>query len=244
MREPLVAGAAARGEQSLFLVALEAPVPRPSLGWPAYERAGIGREVHVPFAPGRLDRVGEDVEFAIYGRAGDDLQPLIAIGGQEGARERRHPDARKLALRHRPEPKVLIGGAALGRRHFAPVALEDLRKGGPLGGPPIDVDPLVDVRLDAARPLLGERLLSKVCVCAGKPARRTFTRQNLPRLSKVAIGQFSWMASHPARHRHCPRTVPKCLKSDHSENNSDPGNFLDPCSADVSEWWAVLGSNQ
>src|SRR5437763_8219123 len=52
------------------------------------------------------------------------------------------------------------------------------------------------------------------------------------------------MAFHSTRHRHCPKTVPKCLKSDHSENNSDPGNFLDPCSADVSEWWAVLGSNQ
>jgi hypothetical protein len=36
----------------------------------------------------------------------------------------------------------------------------------------------------------------------------------------------------------------KALESNHSGNNSDPGNFLDPCSADVSEWWAVLGSNQ
>jgi hypothetical protein len=45
-------------------------------------------------------------------------------------------------------------------------------------------------------------------------------------------------------HRHCPKTVPKGLKSNHSESNSDPGDFLDPCSADISEWWAVLGSNR
>src|SRR5262250_1556103 len=36
----------------------------------------------------------------------------------------------------------------------------------------------------------------------------------------------------------------RLAQSDHSRNNSDPGNFLDPCSADISEWWAVLGSNQ
>src|SRR5262249_23223607 len=87
-------------------------------------------------------------------------------------------------------------------------------------------------------------LLLKVLVCGGRPARRTFPRQNWPRFSMVAIGQISWLAFHSTRHRHCPKTVPKCSKSSHSENNSDPGNFLDPCSADVSEWWAVLGSNQ
>jgi hypothetical protein len=36
----------------------------------------------------------------------------------------------------------------------------------------------------------------------------------------------------------------KGLRSTHSENNSDPENFPDPCSTDVSGWWAVLGSNQ
>ena len=52
-------------------------------------------------------------------------------------------------------------------------------------------------------------LLSKVLVCAGRPARRTFTRQNWPRFSMVAIGQFSWMAFHPvaplALSQNCPK---------------------------------------
>ena len=42
MREPFVAGAAAGGQQPLFLVALEAPVPRSPLRGPAHQSAGIG----------------------------------------------------------------------------------------------------------------------------------------------------------------------------------------------------------
>src|SRR2546421_12410789 len=104
MREPFVAGAAARGGEPLFFIPLEPPVPRASLRWPAYERAGIGGEVHVPFTPGRIDRVRQYGEFAVYRSAGDDLEALIPIGRQEGTRERRHPDARKRTLRHRFEP--------------------------------------------------------------------------------------------------------------------------------------------
>jgi hypothetical protein len=57
-----------------------------------------------------------------------------------------------------PEPQVLIGGPALGRGHFPPVALQELGQGASLCDAPIDRDALVDVRLDAARPLLGPRL--------------------------------------------------------------------------------------
>ena len=191
MREPLVAGAAARGEQPLFLVALEAPVPRASLGWPAYERAGIGREVHVPFTPGRVDRVRKHAEFAVYRSAGDDLEALIPVGRQEGTRERRHPNARKRTLRHRFEAQVFIERAPFRGCDFASVTLEHLRKREPRRGSPIHDDALIEVRFDAACPLLGVRPVSKVLVCAGRPARRTFTRQNWPRFSIVAIGQFS-----------------------------------------------------
>ena len=33
----------------------------------------------------------------------------------------------------------------------------------------------------------------------------------------------------------------RLAQSDHSRNNRDPGNFLDPWSANVSEWWGGTG---
>jgi hypothetical protein len=66
MPEPFVARTAARGEQPFFFIALQAPVPRASLRWPAHESARIGGEIDVPFAPGRIDRVRKDAEFAVY----------------------------------------------------------------------------------------------------------------------------------------------------------------------------------
>jgi hypothetical protein len=114
----------------------------------------------------------------------------------------------------------------------------------PLCRSPIDDDALVEVRLALRAHCWACVLLLKVLVCAGRPARRTFTRQNWPRFSMVAIGQFSWMAFHSARHWHCPKTVPKCSKSSHSGKSSFSWNFLDVCFAGAFAWWAVLGSNQ
>ena len=74
-----------------------------------------------------------------------------------GTRERRHPDARKRALRHRLEAQVFIERAPFRGRDFTPVALEHLREREPLRGSPIHDDALIEVRFDAARPLLGMR---------------------------------------------------------------------------------------
>ena len=57
-----------------------------------------------------------------------------------------------------------------------------------------------------ACPLLGQRPTIEGPGLRGGPARRTLTRQNWPRFSKVAIGQFSLLASHPER---ATGTVPK-----------------------------------
>jgi hypothetical protein len=103
--------------------------------------------------------VREHVEFPVDGRPGDDFQVLIAIGREVRAGERGLPDARDRALRHRLEPKALVGGAPLGGRHFAPVAFEDCRQCGSLGDAPIDGDPLVHLGFDAACPALGECLV-------------------------------------------------------------------------------------
>src|SRR5437016_9778286 len=124
MRQPNVAAVATGCEKPRLLVALQAAVSRASLGWATHESAGIGRQVYVPFATGRVDCVREDAEFAVYGGSGDDLKPFITVGREVRARERGHPDPGKRTLRHRLQPKVLIGRASFGRGHFAPVALE------------------------------------------------------------------------------------------------------------------------
>ena len=78
---------------------------------------------NVPLSAGRLDRVREDVEFSVYGRAGDYLQPRVTLGRQVGACEGGHADARERAPSHRLEPNGLIGRASFGRGDLAPVAL-------------------------------------------------------------------------------------------------------------------------
>jgi hypothetical protein len=74
----------------------------------------------------------------------------------------------------------------------------------------------------------------KVRVCAGAPPRRILTRQNLPRFSKVAIGQISLLASHPAL---ATGTVPKLSQMSHKETIQEvttiQETFRDHCSADV-----------
>src|SRR5215469_3454922 len=157
MHEPFVARTAARREQPFFLVALKAPVPRASLRRAAYERARIGGQIDVPLAPGRIDRVREDAKFAVDRGAGDDFEPLVAVGRKLRARERRHPDLGKRTLPHGLQAQVLIRRSSFCRRHLAPVALEDVRERQPLCGSPINDNAFVEVRLDAARPLLGVR---------------------------------------------------------------------------------------
>jgi hypothetical protein len=68
---------------------------------------------------------------------------------------------------------------------------------------------------------------------------------------KVATGSRILRKRNSGRGTHCqvshgiqPRRSRKIAgKGKHSENNSDPGRFLDPCSDDASEWWAVQGLN-
>jgi len=72
-------------KQPFFLIALEAPVPRASLRRAAHEGAGIGGQVDVPLAPGRVDRVREDAEFAVDRGAGDDFKPFVGDRPQAGS---------------------------------------------------------------------------------------------------------------------------------------------------------------
>jgi len=99
----------------------------------------------------------EDAEFAVNRGARDYFKPFVAVGRKLGARERRHPDARKRTLRHGLQPKILVGRASLGWRHFPPVPLQDFREREPLRDAPIDDDAFVDFGFDAAGPLLGLR---------------------------------------------------------------------------------------
>jgi hypothetical protein len=99
--------------------------------------------------------------------------------------------SRKRTLRHGFQPKVLVGRASLDGRHFPPVPLQDFREREALRDSPIDDDTFVDLGFDAACPLLACVRLSKVRVWEGRPVRRILTRQNWPRFSMVAIGQFS-----------------------------------------------------
>jgi len=75
------------------------------------------------------------------------------------AGKRGHPNAGERPQCHRLEAQILIRGAALGWGHLAAVALKDLRKRGSFGEPPIDHHAVVDPSLNAASPLLGERLV-------------------------------------------------------------------------------------
>lgn len=137
-------------EEPLLLIPLQAAVPRASLRRPAHKRAGIGRQVYVPFATGRVDCVREDAEFAVYGDSGDDVKPFITVGREVRTRECRHPDARERTLRHGFQAKVLIGRASLCRGHLALVALEDFCKREPLRDPSVDDDAFVDLGFDTA----------------------------------------------------------------------------------------------
>jgi len=101
--------------------------------------------------------VREDAELAVDRGAGDDFEPLVAVGRELGTRERRHPDLGKRTLRHGLQPKILIGRAAFGGRHFAPVPLQDFSEREPLRDAPIDDNAFIDLGFDAAGPLLGLR---------------------------------------------------------------------------------------
>ena len=82
MRPPSRSGpsrAAARCHEALLFIALQASVARAPLRRTADQGAGIGGQIDVPFAPRRVDRVREHVEFSVDGRPGDDFQALIAI---------------------------------------------------------------------------------------------------------------------------------------------------------------------
>jgi len=96
---------------------------------------------------------------AVYGGTGDHLQPVVPVSGQVRARPSSHANAGEGPQRYGFEAQVLLPGTALGGRHVTPIALQDFGQRSSLGRSAVHQDAVVDLGLEAAGPLLGERLV-------------------------------------------------------------------------------------
>jgi hypothetical protein len=221
MHQPGVASGPAVSEQPLFLIALQPSASWATLGRSPHQGAGVEWDMDIPFPTRRIDGVGEDVELAIHGGPGDDLEPLIAVGGEVGTRDRRHADPGKGAQRHGLQAQVLGPRAALGRRYIAPIALQDLGQGGALGGASVDDNAAIELCLDAAGPLLGHGLVIESPGLSGGALAPDFDPPELAALLDCRHRTVSVLASHTHAPQVLSQYCPKMTKIRTCSNKHD-----------------------